>query len=137
MSEHSAPEGAGPAPGFAKHSDYQVQLLSVPGDVTIWLDGEAICTSSAALRVEESRHAPVLYVPLVDVVAEELLPSATETYCPFKGTARYYGIRTARHNHPDVLWEYADPFDEVVGLRGYVGVYADRVDEIRLPQSSA
>lgn len=133
MSTTNSPptKGAGPAPGFAQHAGYQVELVPVTDEVTIHLDGEIICRTSAALRVQETRHAPALYVPLADVAAERLLPSTTQTYCPFKGTASYHGIRTAQANHPDVLWEYAEPFDEVVGLGGYAGVYVGRVDDIR------
>ncbi len=28
----------------------------------------------------------------------------------------------------NVVWSYADPFDEVAGIKDYVSFYADRVD---------
>lgn len=130
MSDSKPPTSAGPAPGFAEHANYNVELNAAPGEVTVWLDGEVICRTRSALEVRESRHPAVWYVPLADVDSAKLLGSATQTYCPFKGQASYHGIRTAKQDHPDVLWEYATPFDEVIGLRGYAGVYADRVDKI-------
>ena len=130
MADSESPTSAGPAPGFAQHPNYSVELSNATGEVALWLDGEVFCRTRAALEVRESRHPAVWYVPLADVDAEKLLGSDTETYCPFKGQASYHGIRTAKQDHADVLWEYETPFDEVIGLRGYAGVYADRVDKI-------
>ena len=132
MSETKNQPTAGPAPGFAKHPDYSVDLLPAQCSLTIWLDGEAVCRTAAALEVRESNHAPVWYVPLGDLDPTVLLSSDTQTYCPFKGQASYHGIRTAKQDHADVLWEYEAPFDEVSGLRGYAGVYENRVDQIEL-----
>jgi len=132
VSETENPPSAGPAPGFAKHPGYSVDLLPAQRALTIWLDGEAICRTEGALEVRESRHAAVWYVPLKDVDPTVLLSSDTQTYCPFKGQASYHGIRTARQDHSDVLWEYEAPFDEVIGLHGYAGVYEDRVERIEI-----
>ena len=49
------------------------------------------------------------------------------TICPFKGEADYWTLTAADPVVEDVFWTYRDLFDEVAGLKGYLGVYHEKV----------
>ena len=119
------------APGFAKYPDYQVDAQAIRGELLIELDGAVLCRSRKAVWVNETRHAPALYVPRADVAADALVTSNTSTYCPFKGTASYHHV-AAGGAEPvnDVFWYYPEPYSEVLFLADYLGLYQDRVSRI-------
>ena len=74
--------------------------------VVVELDGEVLADTRRSLRVLETSHPPVYYIPAADVRAERLRPSARRpTWCEYKGEARYYdaGDRVA------VAWSYRRP----------------------------
>ena len=69
-----------------------------------------------ALRVLETSHPPVYYVPLDDVADGALRPSARRTFCEFKGWATYVDVVGADGRvAADAGWTYPEP---VAGLRG-------------------
>ena len=65
---------------------------------------------------------------------DALTATAHETYCPFKGTASYWSIQTAKGILENAVWSYQDPLPEVTGIHGFLAFYADKVDEIRVSE---
>ena len=47
-----------------------------------------------------------------------LVPSATTTYCPYKGTASYWSAVAGDIIVEDVAWSYDDPLPESLGVGG-------------------
>lgn len=113
---------------YAEYPDYRVDLEPNPRRVRVTIDGELIADSTRTLVVRESRLEPVLYFPIEDMEPDRLERTDHQTFCPFKGEASYWTIRTDSRAEENAVWGYEDPFDEVAGLRGYVAFYADRVD---------
>ena len=64
------------APGFASRPDYRVDLLRESRRVTVKFGGVTIADSSEALRVEETGHGPVYYLPQKDVRLDLTDPSS-------------------------------------------------------------
>lgn len=116
------------APGFAKHPGHRVEVAPHAGRVRVRFGGEVVADTARALRVLESGHAPVLYVPRADVRDECLAPSDHQTYCPFKGRASYWSLQAGGQRAENALWGYEDPYDEVRALAGHVAFYPERVD---------
>ena len=122
------------APGFADRPDYRVDLVPETRRVRVEFGGAVIADSSAALRVEETGHAPVHYLPKRDVRLDLLRPTDHHTRCPFKGEASYWTIEvpdggTVRRSE-NAAWGYPAPYDEVAGLADYVAFYGSRVDAV-------
>jgi uncharacterized protein (DUF427 family) len=93
--------------------------------VVVELDGEVLADSRRSLRVLETSHPPVYYIPAADIRTDRLRPSARRpTVCEFKGTARYYdaGDRSA------VAWSYASPSPGYEAIAGCYAFYPGRVD---------
>ena len=46
--------------------------------------------------------------------------------CPFKGEADYWSLTATERPEENLVWTYRRPFDEVGGLKGYVGFYHEK-----------
>ena len=81
-----------PAPGYAAKPEHRVDLLPETRRVRVSFAGTVIADSSASVRVEETGHGPVHYVPEKDVRLDLMRPTEHKTYCPFKGDCSYWTI---------------------------------------------
>jgi len=123
------------APGFVSRPDYRVDLLAENQRVTVKLAGVTIADSGAALRVEETGHSPVYYLPKKDVRLDLMRPTEHHTRCPYKGEASYWTIEVPAEagsvrRSENAVWAYPSPYDEVSRLVGYYAFYPSRVDSI-------
>ena len=111
---------------YHRYPDYRVDLEPHAQRVRVTLDGETIADSRGALRVRETKHDPVLYLPREDVRMERLERTDHTTFCPFKGDASYWSIRAGDRSEDDAVSSYEDPFEQVADLTDYVSFYTDR-----------
>ena len=81
-----------PAPGFARKPDHVVAFRPAGKRVTVRLGGEVIAESDRAVLCEETGHGAVYYIPMADTRANLFRPTATRSYCPFKGEASYWSV---------------------------------------------
>jgi uncharacterized protein (DUF427 family) len=93
--------------------------------VVVELDGEVLADTRRSLRVLETSHPPVYYIPAADVRTDRLRPSARRsTFCEFKGAARYYDAG----DRAEVAWSYAAPAPGYEAIAGCYAFYPGRVD---------
>jgi uncharacterized protein (DUF427 family) len=94
-----------------------------------------IADSRSALRVLETSHPPVYYLPPQQVDMRLLRWSdSRKTFCEFKGAATYWHLEIPRMGHaplviPDVAWSYETPSKPYAALAGYIAFYASRLAE--------
>ena len=76
------------------------RLEPSPRHIQVRFNGQIIADTRRALRVVETSHPPVYYIPPGDIKMEYLTLTNRTTYCEWKGRARYYtltvGNRSAR-----------------------------------------
>jgi uncharacterized protein (DUF427 family) len=124
---------ANPAPGYATKPDHRVDLVPEAQRVRVTFAGAVIADSGAALRVEETGHGPVHYLPEADVRFDLLRPTEHHTYCPFKGDCSYWTIDAGGGKRAEnAVWAYNAPYDEATGLAGHYAFYQSRVDKIEV-----
>ena len=88
--------------------------------------GTVLGDSVRALRVLETSHPPVYYLPQADLDMTRLRRSARRgSFCEFKGVATYWDLGKMA----DVAWSYGSPTAAFAGLRDYLAFYASKVDE--------
>ena len=125
---------ANPAPGFAKNPDYRVDLMPESRRVRVVFAGVTIADSGRALRIEETGHGPVHYLPERDVHMDLLHSTEHHTRCPYKGEASYWTIEVPEggsvRRSENAVWAYPAPYDEVPGLAGHYAFYPNCVDSI-------
>jgi len=98
-------------------------------EVRVELGGCLLARSSCAWRVLETSHPPTIYIPPNDVRMEALAPSAApQTFCEFKGSARYLDARVGETLVEAVAWTYPDPNPGYEAIAGHVSFYPGRVD---------
>ena len=96
--------------------------------VRIELGGVTIVDSSAALRVLETSHPPVIYVPPHDIGAGALQPSThRRTFCEWKGMASYFDVVAGDVLAPAAAWTYREPVPAFAALRDHVAFYPERM----------
>ncbi len=93
----------------------------VVGDVVV-------ADTTRSLRVLETSHPPVYYIPPDDVRGEHLRPSRRTSHCEFKGEASYYDLVVGEREVRDAGWYYPQPASGYGELRDHIAFYPGRVD---------
>jgi uncharacterized protein (DUF427 family) len=81
-----------------------------------------------AVRVCETSHPPVYYVPREDIAPDMLERATGSSWCEWKGAATYWDAVIDGRRVPAVGWSYEDPTPGFEHLRSAIAFYPDRVD---------
>ncbi len=110
-----------------RYPGYRIDLVPCKAVGRILHAGQTLAQSDACLLVLESDHDARLYFPEGDVSWPLLVPSAHQTFCPFKGEANYWSLNSASGGFDNVAWTYREPFSEVEKLKGYVSFDTEKL----------
>ncbi|MEW1692904.1 DUF427 domain-containing protein [Streptomyces sp. NPDC091265] len=96
--------------------------------VVVEFAGTVIADSRRAVRVLETTHPPVFYLPADDVALYCLLADAHRSWCEWKGEAAYWNLKVGDQVSGRAAWNYPDPVDAYAKLAGHFAFYPTRVD---------
>jgi uncharacterized protein (DUF427 family) len=96
--------------------------------IEVVLDGRVVARTDRAVRVCETSHPPVYYVPRDDLAPGVLQRGTGSSVCEFKGTATYWDAVVDGVRRPAVAWSYEEPALGFELLRGAIAFYPGRVD---------
>lgn len=105
---------------------YSIELVPCRGTARVRVGGTVLAQSARALRLIETDHVERLYFPREDVRLDLLEANDHHTVCPFKGQASYWSSPKSDPPVDDIFWAYLQPFPEVSGIRGFLGVYHEK-----------
>jgi uncharacterized protein (DUF427 family) len=108
--------------------DHPITVQRSGRRVTATANGRRVADSSATLTLQEAGYPAVEYFPRADVDMSTFERTDRATYCPYKGDASYYSIRTSDELLDDVVWTYETPHPALAEIKEYVAFYPDRVD---------
>lgn len=108
-----------PRPPRVEVSRKQIQVV---------FNGVTIADSTRAMRVLETSHPPVYYIPPDDMHMEYFVPTQRATFCEFKGAAHYYTIAVNGRSVENSAWYYPRPSSGYEMMAGYVAVYPGSMD---------
>jgi uncharacterized protein (DUF427 family) len=94
----------------------------------IELGGRPIAGTRRAIRVCETSHPPVYYVPREDIAPGVLERGEGSSWCEWKGTATYWDAVVDGRRVRAAGWSYEDPSPGYEHLRGAVAFYPGKVD---------
>jgi len=114
----------------ARDPHVRIDIANSSRPVEVVLGGETVARSSAARFLFETGLPVRYYLPRQDVRTDLLRDSATETACPYKGTASYFSARIGDTDFEDIAWLYRQPVAEAAQIKDYVCFYNERVDRI-------
>src|ERR1700761_7926975 len=87
-------------------------------------------SGGGVLRILETSHPPVYYLPSAAIHMQLLEPSgARRTFCEFKGLATYWSLSDAGRESPSVAWSYESPTPAYDEVKSHLAFYANRLDE--------
>jgi uncharacterized protein (DUF427 family) len=119
-----------PGPGQESVWDYprppRIERSSMR--VRVVFNNVVIAESTRSLRVLETSHPPVYYIPKEDVAMEYLRPSERASGCEWKGIANYFTVRIGDREALDSAWGYRDPKPEFRAIRDHIAFYPSRMD---------
>ncbi|MGE0102046.1 MAG: DUF427 domain-containing protein [Blastocatellales bacterium] len=119
-----------PLPGQESVWDYpRPPRLEISGKrIRVIFKGIVIADSTQAMRVLETSHPPVYYIPPADVRMDLMVRTNRSSYCEWKGPASYWSIVTESGRSENAAWSYDSPTSSYSGIAGYLAFYPTRVD---------
>jgi uncharacterized protein (DUF427 family) len=106
---------------------HRVDVLPSSRHVRVELDGHVLAESSRPTLLFETMLPARYYLPRDDIRAE-LTPSATRTYCAYKGQASYWSAAAGDRVIPDLAWTYQQPLHDAAQVRGLIAFFNERLD---------
>jgi uncharacterized protein (DUF427 family) len=107
-------------------------IESVPARVVVEFGGLVIADSIKAVRVLETASPPTYYLPIEDVMPGVLVPCEGQSFCEWKGRARYWTVSTPQRHAARTAWGYPDPSPAFAAIASHVAFYAGRMDACRV-----
>jgi uncharacterized protein (DUF427 family) len=119
-----------PGPGQESVWDYPrpPKLVADKRRVIVRLGGTTIADSLDTYRILETAGPPTFYIPPRDVRVELLEPFPGASVCEWKGTARYWGLKTSAPAREAVGWSYPTARRHYERISTYFSFYAGRVE---------
>ncbi len=97
-------------------------------EIKVVFGGKCIAESNRSIRVLETSHPPVYYLPLDDVCDGVLVPTDRISICEWKGAARYFHVYVNDFTAENAAWGYPQATAEFGSIRDHVAFYAHLMD---------
>lgn len=106
----------------------RIDILRSSRHVVVRIDGVVVADSTRPTMLLETSLRRRVYLPLVDLQMDLLVPSSSRTQCPYKGEATYWDVHIGDKVHRDVVWSYPSPVRESAPIAGLACFYDERVE---------
>ena len=107
---------------------HRVDILDSSRHVRIKVNGEVVAETNRPKLLFETGLPTRYYLPPEDLREELLVPSDTNTQCPYKGVASYWSVEAGGERLEDLVWSYQDPIPEAGKIKGHLCFFNERVD---------
>ncbi len=130
IADEVKPKRIEPGPGQESVWDYPrpPKVEKTSKQVRVLYDGVVIAETKRAIRVLETGHPPVYYIPREDIQMEYLTVSKRTSTCEFKGTAFYYNMKGKTKTHDSAAWSYPKPTSGYEMIRDHIAFYPKLMD---------
>lgn len=124
------PKRIPPGPGQESVWDYPRPPRVEPTSkhLQVVFNGVLIADTSRALRLLETSHPPVYYIPPADIQMQYLERTTGRSMCEWKGLAWYYSVTVGDARELSAAWFYPQPTPAFASIAGYLAFYAQRMD---------
>jgi len=120
-----------PLPGQESVWDYPrpPRVEPTAKHIRIVFNGETIAETDHAIRILETSHPPVYYIPPSDIRMEYFSSTSRSTFCEFKGAASYWTIRLNGRAAENVAWSYRQPATGFEAIKNYLAIEKIRFED--------
>jgi uncharacterized protein (DUF427 family) len=108
----------------------RVDTLPGKRHVKIMIDGQTVAETRRPRLLFETNHPVRYYIPQEDVRMDLLVPSATQSRCPYKGPASYWSVKIGDDLFEDMVWGYMEPIPECPKIKGLLCFFHERGADI-------
>jgi uncharacterized protein (DUF427 family) len=108
----------------------RVDVLHSSRHVRVIVAGELVAETRRPSLLFETGLPTRYYIPRADVRMDLLVPTETETRCPYKGLATYYAVHIGPTVVRDIAWYYRHPIPECSKIENLVCFFNERVDAL-------
>ncbi|MBB5788276.1 DUF427 domain-containing protein [Jiangella mangrovi] len=106
----------------------RIDVRSSSRHIVVSVDGVVLADSTRARLLFETHLPTRSYLPRDDVRLELLEPSDSESWCAYKGHARYWSARVGGELHRNVAWSYEEPLSDGVEVKDRITFFDEKVD---------
>lgn len=120
-----------PQPGQESVWDYPrpPRVEATRDRIVIEFGGVVLLDTTDAVRVLETSHPPVYYVPIDAVEGGALEPARGQSFCEFKGMAGYLTVVGPKGLRAEgAAWYYSNPNEGYEDLKDRVAIYPSAMD---------
>ena len=120
-----------PGPGQESVWDYPrpPRWEDFSGSIRIVHKGIVLVDTHRSMRVLETSHPPVYYIPPSDIQMDYFSPHPSRSsFCEWKGMAKYYDFIWEGTRMPQVAWYYPKPSKNFLPLTDYLAFYPSRFE---------
>ncbi|MEA9986532.1 MULTISPECIES: DUF427 domain-containing protein [Subtercola] len=120
-----------PGPGQESVWEYPRPPRAEPSAerIVIVLGGESIVDTTDSVRILETSHPPVYYLPVAAFRPGALSDAPGQSFCEFKGLAGYLSVHGGSQTAASAAWYYPDPSPGYEVLAGRVAVYPSAMQQ--------
>ncbi|MET0296916.1 MAG: DUF427 domain-containing protein [Microbacterium sp.] len=126
---HPKPEPVGPGQESVWDYPRPPRVERVDRRVRITLGGRLIVDTDDVVRVLETSHPPVYYLPIAAFAEGALSDGVGSSFCEFKGAARYLDVHGGGLTRERAGWNYPHPSPGYGILADRIAVYPAPMDE--------
>lgn len=108
--------------------DHPIAITPAAGRMRALWQGRVVAESDHVLMLTEAAYGPVAYFPRADALMAMFSKTERQTFCPYKGQARYFSLSADGDVAQNAVWTYEDPFPAMAAIRGYLAFYANVVE---------
>lgn len=113
--------------------DHPIEIFEQAGRITVAAAGRRIAETRHALALKEAELPLVIYMPRDNGVLEFLERSDHTTWCPYKGEASYFHIKSPDGGLiKDAVWTYETPFPAVAAIKNHLAFYTSKIDVMEI-----
>lgn len=124
------PQPIPPKPGQESVWDYPrpPAVETCTARLRVVFAGQTIADTTDVVRVLETSHPPVYYLPVAGGLGDYLVPAGGGSFCEWKGSAHYYNVRVGDQVAEQAAWGYDTPTARFAAITGRVAIYPGRMD---------
>lgn len=104
------------------------RLVSDSREVLVRVGSTVIAQSHRAIRVLETASPPTFYLPPDDVRTDLLRGAEGDSFCEWKGQARYWSVTLENHVIKHAAWSYDEPLAGFETIAGYLSFYPGKLE---------
>ncbi len=99
------------------------------GTIEVIVGSKIIAKTNKALRVIETSHPPTYYFPPEDVNRKLLIKNKHNSFCEWKGIAKYLNLSLDKIKILNIAWYYSLPTKDFLPIKNFISFYASKAEK--------